>query len=58
MKQPSLPCSESESIEFIEIREVSNSKFLAKVDLGAMVRKGYSAFPKASALLEPNHQIL
>ena len=28
-----------------------------RVDLGAMAIKGYSAFPKASALLEPNHQI-
>ena len=30
----------------------------AKVDLGAMVMKGYSAFPKAPALLEPDHQIV
>ena len=26
-----------------------------KVDLGAMAMKGYSAFPKAAALLEPPH---
>ena len=32
--------------------------FRAKVDLGAMVMKGYSAFPKAPALLEPQHQIV
>ena len=30
----------------------------ARVDLGAMVMKGYSAFPKAPALLEPHHQIV
>ena len=29
----------------------------ARVDLGAMAIKGYSAFPKAPALLEPHHQI-
>ena len=29
----------------------------ARVDLGAMAMKGYSAFPKAPALLEPHHQI-
>ena len=28
----------------------------ARVDQGAMVMKGYSAFPKAPALLEPHHQ--
>ena len=28
------------------------------VGLGAMAMKGYSAFPKASALLEPHHQIV
>ena len=27
----------------------------ARVDLGAMAIKGYSAFPKAPALLEPQH---
>ena len=26
-----------------------------RVDLGAMAMKGYSAFPKAPALLEPHH---
>ena len=30
----------------------------ARVDLGAMATKGYSAFPKAPALLEPHHQIV
>ena len=30
----------------------------AKVDLGAMAMKGYSAFPKAPASLEPRHQIV
>ena len=30
----------------------------ARVDLGAMAIKGYSAFPKARALLEPHHQII
>ena len=29
----------------------------ARVDLGAMAVKGYSAFPKAPALLEPHQQI-
>ena len=29
----------------------------AKEDLGAMAMKGYTAFPKASALLEPHHKI-
>ena len=27
----------------------------ARVDLGAMAMKGYSAFPKAPALLQPHH---
>ena len=30
----------------------------ARLDLGAMVIKGYSAFPKAPASLEPHHQIV
>ena len=29
-----------------------------RVDLGAMVMRGYSIFPKAPALLEPHHQIV
>ena len=29
----------------------------ARVDLGAMAMKGYSAFPKAPALLESHHEI-
>ena len=32
--------------------------FLARVDLGAMPMKGYSAFPKAPVLLEPHYQIV
>ena len=30
----------------------------AKVDLGVVAMKGYFAFPKAPALLEPHHQIV
>ena len=30
----------------------------ARVDLGAMAIKGYPAFLKAPALLEPHHQIV
>ena len=30
----------------------------ARVDLGAMAIKGYSAFPKAPTSLEPLHQIV
>ena len=30
----------------------------ARVDLGAMAMKGYSAFPKTPALLEPHHQMV
>ena len=29
----------------------------ARVNLGAMAMKDYSTFPKAAALLEPQHQI-
>ena len=29
-----------------------------RVGLGAIVIKGYSAFPKVQALLEPRHQII
>ena len=32
--------------------------FQARVDLGAMAMKGYSAFPKVPASLEPHHQIV
>ena len=32
--------------------------FRARVDLRAMAMKGYSAFPKAPASLEPHHQIV
>ena len=32
--------------------------FRARVDLGAMAMKGYSAFPKAPASLELHHQII
>ena len=34
------------------------SPLWARVDLEVMVMKEYSAFPKASALLEPQHQII
>ena len=30
----------------------------ARVDLGAMAMKGYSAFPKAPVSLEPHQQIV
>ena len=30
----------------------------ARVDLGSLAMKEYSAFPKAPALLEPHHQIV
>ena len=30
----------------------------ARLDLGVMAIKGYSAFPKVPALLEPQHQIV
>ena len=30
----------------------------ARVDLGAMAMKGYTAFPKAPALLKPHHQFV
>ena len=30
----------------------------ARVDLGVIAMKGYSAFPKAAVLLEPHHQIV
>ena len=32
--------------------------FQAKVDLGAMAKKGYSAFPKFTALLRSHHHIV
>ena len=32
--------------------------FWARVDLREMAMKGYSAFPKAPASLEPHHQIV
>ena len=32
--------------------------FRARMDLGAMAMKGYAAFPKAPALLEPHYQIV
>ena len=30
----------------------------ARVNLGAMAMKGYTAFPKAPAILEPHHEIV
>ena len=32
--------------------------FRARVNLGSIAMKGYSAFPKAPALLEPHNQIV
>ena len=40
------------------IRPYQMYLFRARVDLGAMVMKGYSAFPKAPASLEPHQQIV
>ena len=40
----------------IELYQVLERR--VRVDLGAMVMKGYSAFPKAPVLLEPHHQIV
>ena len=37
---------------------LSGATIPARVDLGAMAIKGYSAFPKVPALLEPHHQIV
>ena len=32
--------------------------FRARVHFGAMAMKGYTTFPQAPSLLEPNHQIV
>ena len=40
------------------IRPYQVLPFWARVDLGVMVMKGFSAFPKAPASLEPHHQIV
>ena len=42
----------------IHVRHPVSIEPSAKVDLGAMAMKGYSAFPKAPALLEPHHHIV
>ena len=39
-------------------RTLLDATLRAKLHLGAMAIKGYSAFPKAPALLEPDHQII
>ena len=39
-------------------RTLSGSPTPSRVDLGDMVIKGYTAFLKAPALLEPHHQIV
>ena len=39
-------------------RALSGSINMALVDLGAMTMKGFSASPKAPALLEPTDQIV
>ena len=41
-----------------EINPYQELQLWARVDLGVMAMKGYSAFPKALALLEPHHQIV
>ena len=50
------------SMQFISIwpidRTLSMLPLPARVDLGVMAMKGYSAFPKAPALLELHHQIV
>ena len=42
----------------IQFRQSTVLPLRARVDLGAMAMKAYSAFPKALALLEPHHQII
>ena len=44
------------SIKLIEPYQVLPLQ--ARVDLGVIAMKEYSAFPKAPALLEPRHQIV
>ena len=39
-------------------RTLSGATTRGRGDLGAMAMKGYSAFPKAPALLEPYYQIV
>ena len=39
-------------------RILSGVTLQARVELGAMVMKEYSAFPKAPAFVEPHHQIV
>ena len=39
-------------------RTISDASTQARVDLGVMVMKEYSAFPKAPALVEPRHQVV
>ena len=41
-----------------EIGPLSGATTPARVDLGEIAIKGYSAFPKAPALLEPHYQIV
>ena len=39
-------------------RTLSGANTPSQSDLRAMAMKGYSAFPKAPALLEPHHQVV
>ena len=49
----------STSTQFSSIQPIDQVLPLwARVDLGVMAMKGYSAFPKTLALLEPHHQII
>ena len=50
-------CSISQSLVLF-VRAYQVLPLQARVDLRAMTMKGYSAFPKAPALLEPHHQIV
>ena len=44
------------TLQYNLITQFSSIWLPARVDMGAMVMKVYSAFPKALALLEPHHQ--
>ena len=46
------------SMQFNSIWLIQMLPLRARVDLGAMTIKEYPALPKASALLEPHHQIV
>ena len=46
------------SMLLVEFTPYQVLPFRARVDLGAMAKKGFSAFPKAPVSLEPHHQIV